>query len=46
MASGPPAAIGAVVAYLLTSDEGVRLSGETIQAQAFCLERDLYPSWK
>jgi len=42
----PPAAIGAVVAYLLTSDEGARLSGETIQAQAFCLERDLYPSWK
>jgi len=42
----PPAAIGAVVAYLLTSEEGARLSGEVIQAQAFCLERNLYPSWK
>jgi NAD(P)-dependent dehydrogenase (short-subunit alcohol dehydrogenase family) len=42
----PPAAIGAVVAYLLTSEEGAQLSGEVIQAQAFCLERNLHPSWK
>lgn len=42
----PPAAILAVVRWLVTSDEAAALSGTTIEAQDFCLERKLYPSWK
>jgi NAD(P)-dependent dehydrogenase (short-subunit alcohol dehydrogenase family) len=44
--SAPPAAIGAVVAWLATAPEAVELAGATIDGQPFCLERGLYPDWR
>jgi len=44
--AAPPAAIAAVVRWLATAEEGAAFAGQTIQAQPFCLERNLYPAWK
>jgi NAD(P)-dependent dehydrogenase (short-subunit alcohol dehydrogenase family) len=44
--SGAPAdVVAAVVTWLATSDEAVKLSGTTIEAQFFCHERGLLPGW-
>ncbi len=43
--AAPPAAIGAVVSWLLTAPEAAVLSGTMIEAQPFCLVRNLYPAW-
>jgi NAD(P)-dependent dehydrogenase (short-subunit alcohol dehydrogenase family) len=42
----PPAAIGAVVAWLATDPEASTFNGMTIEGQRFALERDLYPDWR
>jgi len=44
--AAPPAAIAAVVRWLVTTQEGAALSGTTIEAQDVCLERGLYPDWR
>ena len=41
----PPDVVGAVVAWLATSNEAPALSGTTLEAQFFCHERRLLPSW-
>ncbi|MGE0386125.1 MAG: SDR family NAD(P)-dependent oxidoreductase [Gammaproteobacteria bacterium] len=43
--AAPPAAIGAVVRWLLTTDEGRAVTDVTIDAQATCRARNLYPGW-
>jgi NAD(P)-dependent dehydrogenase (short-subunit alcohol dehydrogenase family) len=42
----PPAAIGAVVAWLLTSPDADALAGTTVDAQATCLDRGLFGAWR
>jgi len=42
----PPAAIGAVVVWLLQSQEGTGYAGTSIEAQELCLEKRLYAAWK
>jgi len=42
----PPAAIGAVVAWLLTSRDADALAGTTVDAQATCLDRRLFGAWR
>lgn len=44
--AAPPAAIGAVVAWLVSTDEGATYAGRTVEAQDLCLEKGLHPSWK
>jgi NAD(P)-dependent dehydrogenase (short-subunit alcohol dehydrogenase family) len=44
-AGAPPEVIGAVVAWLCTSDEADAFNGLNIEAQYFCHERGLLPSW-
>ncbi len=44
--AAPPAAIGAVIAWLATSPEATALAGSSIDGQELCLERGLHPSWK
>jgi len=44
--AAPPAAIAAVVNWLVSTEEGAALAGTTIQAQSLCLEKGLHPSWK
>jgi NAD(P)-dependent dehydrogenase (short-subunit alcohol dehydrogenase family) len=41
----PPEVIGAVVAWLCTSDEADEFNGLNIEAQYFCHERGLLPGW-
>lgn len=41
----PPAAIGAVVAWLVTSDETAAYSGTIIDTQSLCREKQLHPAW-
>jgi NAD(P)-dependent dehydrogenase (short-subunit alcohol dehydrogenase family) len=41
----PPGVVGAVVAWLATTDEAASLTGRTIQAQFFCAEHKLLPGW-
>jgi NAD(P)-dependent dehydrogenase (short-subunit alcohol dehydrogenase family) len=41
----PPEVIGAVVAWLCTSDEADEFNGLNIEAQYFCHERGLLPDW-
>jgi len=41
----PPDVIGAVVAWIATSDEADALSGSTVEAQFVCHERHLLPDW-
>jgi NAD(P)-dependent dehydrogenase (short-subunit alcohol dehydrogenase family) len=44
--TGAPAEVVAkVVAWLVTSEESTALNGSTIEAQFFCHERRLLPSW-
>jgi len=45
-AAAPPAAIGAVVAWLTTAHEGSLYAGTCVKAQDLCTELQLYPSWK
>lgn len=44
--AGPPPAIGAVVAWLLTAPEAEEIMRTDIQAQPLALERGLYPDWR
>ena len=44
-AGAPPEVIGAVVAWLCTSDEADEFNGLNIEAQYFCHERGLLPDW-
>jgi NAD(P)-dependent dehydrogenase (short-subunit alcohol dehydrogenase family) len=44
--AGPPAAVGAAVAWLLTSPDADALQRQDIHAQPLALERDLYPDWR
>lgn len=44
--AAPPAAIGAVVAWVATSNEATQLAGTCIDGQNTCLERNLYPDWR
>jgi len=37
--------IGAVVAWIATSDEADELNGLTVEAQFVCHERNLLPEW-
>jgi NAD(P)-dependent dehydrogenase (short-subunit alcohol dehydrogenase family) len=41
----PPEVVGTVVAWLATHPEATEFNGQTIFAQDFCHERQLYPSW-
>ncbi|HMO76645.1 MAG TPA: SDR family NAD(P)-dependent oxidoreductase [Sphingopyxis sp.] len=43
--AAPPAAIGAVIQWLLTSDEAAAHAGANIEAQQLCRERGLHPAW-
>jgi NAD(P)-dependent dehydrogenase (short-subunit alcohol dehydrogenase family) len=42
----PPAALGAVVAWLASEPEAATFNGKTVEGQLFALERDLYPDWR
>lgn len=42
----PPEVIGEVVHWLATEPEADTMLGSCIQAQEFCVERDLLPGWK
>jgi len=44
-AGAPPEVVGAVVAWLCTSDEADAFNGRNVEAQYFCHERGLLPSW-
>jgi NAD(P)-dependent dehydrogenase (short-subunit alcohol dehydrogenase family) len=44
--AGPPAAVGAAVAWLVSSTEADELQHENIAAQSLALERGLYPDWR
>jgi NAD(P)-dependent dehydrogenase (short-subunit alcohol dehydrogenase family) len=44
--AGPPAAVGAAVAWLVTSPEADALQRQNIDAQPLALERNLYPDWR
>lgn len=44
--AGPPAAVGAAVAWLVTSSEADALQRQNIDAQPLALERKLYPDWR
>jgi NAD(P)-dependent dehydrogenase (short-subunit alcohol dehydrogenase family) len=44
-AGAPAEVIGAVVAWLCTSDEAAALNGANVEAQYFCHERGLLPGW-
>jgi NAD(P)-dependent dehydrogenase (short-subunit alcohol dehydrogenase family) len=41
----PPDVIGAVVAWLATSDDADTYNGQTVEAQFVCHERNLLPEW-
>ncbi|MDD2857622.1 MAG: SDR family NAD(P)-dependent oxidoreductase [Candidatus Nanopelagicales bacterium] len=44
--AGPPAAVGAAVAWLVTAPEADALQRQNIDAQPLALERSLYPDWR
>jgi NAD(P)-dependent dehydrogenase (short-subunit alcohol dehydrogenase family) len=44
--AGPPAAIGAAVAWLITSPEADELQRSDLSGQTLALERGLYPDWR
>jgi NAD(P)-dependent dehydrogenase (short-subunit alcohol dehydrogenase family) len=44
--AGPPAAVGAAVAWLLTSPEADELQRQDNHAQPLVLERGIYPDWR
>jgi NAD(P)-dependent dehydrogenase (short-subunit alcohol dehydrogenase family) len=43
--AAPPSVIGETIKWVVTSPEAEELSGETIEAQEFALERGLHPAW-
>lgn len=43
--AAPPSAIGALVSWLVTSPEGIKYTGATVEAQPFIREHGLYPEW-
>jgi NAD(P)-dependent dehydrogenase (short-subunit alcohol dehydrogenase family) len=43
--AAPPSAIGAVVAWLVSTEEGAKLAGTNIEAQPLCREKQLHPAW-
>lgn len=43
---GPPPAVGAAVAWLVSSPEADGLQRQNISAQELALERNLYPDWR
>jgi NAD(P)-dependent dehydrogenase (short-subunit alcohol dehydrogenase family) len=45
-AGAPPAALGAVIAWLATNPQAASLNGKTIEGQLFALEHGLYPDWR
>ena len=44
--AAPPAAVGAAVAWLLTSPDAAEIMHGDVQAQSLALERGLYPDWR
>ncbi|CAB4629830.1 unannotated protein [freshwater metagenome] len=44
--AGPPGAVGAAVAWLVTSPEAVAMQRQNIDAQPLALEKNLYPDWR
>lgn len=44
--AGPPAAVGAAVAWLVSSSDADELQHGDISAQSLALERGLYPDWR
>jgi NAD(P)-dependent dehydrogenase (short-subunit alcohol dehydrogenase family) len=44
--AAPPAAVGAAVAWLLTSPEADGLQRSEVSAQTVAIERGLYPDWR
>jgi len=44
--AGPPAAVGAAVAWLVTSPEAAEMQRQNIDAQPLALEKNLYPDWR
>jgi NAD(P)-dependent dehydrogenase (short-subunit alcohol dehydrogenase family) len=44
--AGPPEAVGAVVAWLVSSPEADSLQRTNVDAQDVALKRDLYPDWR
>jgi NAD(P)-dependent dehydrogenase (short-subunit alcohol dehydrogenase family) len=44
--AGPPAAVGAAVAWLVTSPEADALQRSEVSAQSLAIERGLYPDWR
>jgi NAD(P)-dependent dehydrogenase (short-subunit alcohol dehydrogenase family) len=44
--AGPPAAVGAAVAWLVSSPEADALQRSNIEAQDLVIERGLYPDWR
>lgn len=44
--AAPPAAVGAAVAWLLTSPDAEALMGADISAQTLAIEKNLYPNWR
>ena len=44
--AGPPAAIGAAVAWLVTSPDADGLQRGNVDAQPLAIERGLYPDWR
>lgn len=41
----PPAALGAVAAWLVTAPEAQQLSGQNVEGQDLCRRLQLYPAW-
>jgi NAD(P)-dependent dehydrogenase (short-subunit alcohol dehydrogenase family) len=44
--AGPPEAVGAAIAWLVTSREADPLQRSNIDAQDLALDRGLYPDWR
>jgi NAD(P)-dependent dehydrogenase (short-subunit alcohol dehydrogenase family) len=44
--AGPPAAIGAAVAWLVTSPDAEELQRGNVDAQEIAIEKGLYPNWR
>ena len=44
--AGPPAAVGAAVAWLVTSSDADALQRQNVAAQQLVLERNLFPDWR
>ena len=44
--AAPPAAVGAAVAWLLTSPDASEVMHGDVDAQSLALERGLYPDWR